>query len=71
MAFAGAAMAACPISVAITGATDHTVDTTVTNTGSETITIFTGNTVLAPENTLDVVVADACMTFSKHFPKLD
>lgn len=61
MALAGAAMAACPISVAITNATDHIVETAVTNTGSETITVFTGNTVLGPENTLDLLVADACM----------
>jgi deuterolysin len=62
VALAGAAMAAaaCP-SVEITGATGHVVDVTITNTGSEAITVFKGNTVLSDHNTMDLLVSDASM----------
>jgi hypothetical protein len=55
---AGAASAACPLSVEITGATNHVVDVAVTNTGSDTITVFKGNTVLSEHATKDLLVAD-------------
>lgn len=58
-AFAGAALAACPLSVEIVGTTDHIAQVAVTNTGSETITLYKGNTVLSDHATKDLVVADA------------
>ena len=59
VALAGAAMATCPLSVEIVGAADHVAQVAVTNTGSETITVFKGNTVLSDHATKDLVVADA------------
>ncbi|CAG8958007.1 hypothetical protein HYFRA_00000350 [Hymenoscyphus fraxineus] len=59
VALAGAAMAACPLSVEITGTTDHVATVAVTNTGSEAVTVFKGNTVLSEHNTMDLLVADA------------
>ncbi|KAJ4412440.1 hypothetical protein N0V82_008795 [Gnomoniopsis sp. IMI 355080] len=53
------AMAACPLSVAIVDAVDHTASITVTNTGSEAVTVFKGNTVLSDHDTQDVFVAAA------------
>ncbi|KAI1306403.1 Deuterolysin metalloprotease family-domain-containing protein [Xylaria venustula] len=58
-ALAGAAMAACPLSVEITGATGHVAEVVVTNTATEPITVFKGNTVLLDHATKDVVVTDA------------
>lgn len=59
VALAGVAMAACPLSVKITSTTDHIAEVAVTNTGSEAITVFKGNTVLSPHETLDLLVEDA------------
>lgn len=59
VALAGAAMAACPLSVEIVGATNHIAQVSVTNTGSETITVFKGNTVLSDHATKDLIVSDA------------
>ncbi|KAI9745236.1 MAG: hypothetical protein M1818_001514 [Claussenomyces sp. TS43310] len=59
IALAGAAMAACPLSVQIDGATDHVAQVAVKNTGNETITFFKGNTVLSDHATKDLLVADA------------
>ncbi|KAI0871461.1 Metalloprotease [Hypoxylon argillaceum] len=58
-AFAGAAMAACPLTVEITGAIGHVAQVAVTNTASEAITVFKGNTVLLDHATKDLLVADA------------
>ncbi|KAI1354608.1 Deuterolysin metalloprotease family-domain-containing protein [Xylaria sp. FL0043] len=58
-ALAGAAIAACPLSVEITGATGHVAQVAVTNTAKEAITVFKGNTVLLDHATKDVVVTDA------------
>ncbi|KAJ8119316.1 hypothetical protein ONZ43_g3709 [Nemania bipapillata] len=58
-ALAGAAMAACPLSVEITGATGHIAQVAVTNTADEAITVFKGNTVLLDHATKDLLVADA------------
>lgn len=60
-ALAGAAMAACPLSVEIAGSTDHTLHVSVTNTGDEAVTVFKGNTVLSEHNTMDIMVADEGM----------
>lgn len=57
---AGAAMAACPLSVQIVGADNHVAQVSVTNTGAEPITVFKGNTVLSEHATKDLVVTDAC-----------
>lgn len=51
-------MAACPLSVAIVDTVDHVASIAVTNTGSEAVTVFKGNTVLSDHNTQDVFVAD-------------
>lgn len=59
VALAGAAMAGCPLSVEIVGATNHIAQVSVTNTGSETITVFKGNTVLSDHATKDLIVSDA------------
>ncbi len=59
VALAGIAMAACPISVEIAGATDHIAHVAVTNTGTEAVTIFKGNTVFSEHTTKDLLVADA------------
>ncbi|KAI1828174.1 Deuterolysin metalloprotease family-domain-containing protein [Xylaria intraflava] len=58
-ALAGAAMAACPLSVEITGATGHVAQVAVTNTASEAMTVFKGNTVLVDHATKDLLVSDA------------
>ncbi|KAI0402714.1 Deuterolysin metalloprotease family-domain-containing protein [Xylaria palmicola] len=58
-ALAGAAMAACPLSVEITGATGHVAHVAVTNTANEAITVFKGNTVLLDHATKDLLVSDA------------
>ncbi|KAI8628784.1 Metalloprotease [Xylariaceae sp. FL1651] len=58
-ALAGAAMAACPLSVEITGATDHIAQVAVTNTAAEPLTVFKGNTVLIGHATKDLLVSDA------------
>lgn len=64
VALAGAAMAACPLSVEIVGATNHVAEVTVTNIGNETLTVFKGNTVLSPHATKDLLVSDAGMITS-------
>jgi hypothetical protein len=56
---AGAASAACPLSVSIAHADNHVVNVQVTNTGSETIQVFKGNTVFSAHETKDLLVADA------------
>jgi hypothetical protein len=61
VAFAGAAMAGCPLAVEIVGATNHIAQVSVTNTGSDTVTVFKGNTVLSDHATKDLVVSDAGM----------
>ena len=43
----------------IAGATDHVAQVAVTNTGSETLTVFKGNTVFSDHATKDLLVADA------------
>ncbi|KAH8878769.1 deuterolysin metalloprotease [Thozetella sp. PMI_491] len=57
-ALAGAASAACPLSVEITGASNHVAEVVVTNTGSETLQVFKGNTVFSEHATKDLLVAD-------------
>lgn len=57
VALAGTAMAACPLSVAIVDTADHTATVAITNTGSEAVTVFKGNTVLSDHETLDLVVS--------------
>jgi deuterolysin len=57
---AGAAMAACPLSVQIVGADHHVAQVSVTNTGAEAITVFKGNTVLSEHATKDLLVTDGC-----------
>ncbi|TVY28766.1 Neutral protease 2-like protein [Lachnellula hyalina] len=59
LALAGAAMAVCPLSVEIVGTADHVAQVAVTNNGTETITVFKGNTVLSDHATKDLVVAAA------------
>ncbi|KAF2437487.1 deuterolysin metalloprotease [Karstenula rhodostoma CBS 690.94] len=56
---AGAASAACPLSVSIADADHHVVNVQVTNTGSETLQVFKGNTVFSAHATKDLLVADA------------
>ncbi|KAH7409002.1 hypothetical protein BKA64DRAFT_742175 [Cadophora sp. MPI-SDFR-AT-0126] len=56
LAFAGAAIAACPLSVEITGAKNHVAQVAVTNTGAETLTVFKGNTVFSSHATKDLLV---------------
>jgi hypothetical protein len=59
---AGAASAACPLSVSIApDAGNHVVNVQVTNTGSETLQVFKGNTVFSAHATKDLLVADAGM----------
>lgn len=58
LALASSVMAACPLSVAIVDTVDHVASIAVTNTGSEAVTVFKGNTVLSDHNTQDVFVAD-------------
>ncbi|KAG0650474.1 Neutral protease [Hyphodiscus hymeniophilus] len=57
VAFAGVALAACPLSVEIAGTNAHIAQVAVTNTGSEAITVFKGNTVLSEHATKDLLVA--------------
>ncbi|KAG6357920.1 hypothetical protein INS49_013803 [Diaporthe citri] len=61
---AGAASAACPLSVEITDSKSHVINVAVTNTGNETISVFKGNTVFSDHATKDLLVADAedCLT---------
>jgi deuterolysin len=61
VALAGAAMAGCPLAVEIVGATHHVAQVSVTNTGSEVVTVFKGNTVLSSHATKDLIVSDAGM----------
>ena len=56
---AGAASAACPLSVSIADADNHLVNVAVTNTGSEAVQVFKGNTVFSSHATKDLLVADA------------
>ncbi|KAJ8113039.1 hypothetical protein OPT61_g4739 [Boeremia exigua] len=56
---ASAASAACPLSVSITDSTNHVVNVQVTNTGSETLQVFKGNTVFSAHATKDLLVSDA------------
>jgi deuterolysin len=63
-ALAGVAMAACPLSVEISGATHHVAHIAVTNTGADTLTIFKGNTVLSDHATKDLVVSNIGMLSS-------
>ncbi|KAL5444663.1 hypothetical protein PMIN06_008335 [Paraphaeosphaeria minitans] len=56
---AGAASAACPLAVSIAHADNHVVNVLVTNTGSETLQVFKGNTVFSDHATKDLLVADA------------
>jgi deuterolysin len=56
---AGAASAACPLSVSIADADNHVVNVQVTNMGSETLQVFKGNTVFSAHATKDLLVADA------------
>ena len=56
---AGAASAACPLSVSIAHAENHVVNVQVTNTGSETIQVFKCHTVFSSHETKDLLVADA------------
>jgi deuterolysin len=63
-ALAGAAMAACPLSVDIVGVTDHTVQVAVKNTANEAVTVFKGNTVLSEHATKDLLVSDASMSLA-------
>ncbi|KAB8291639.1 hypothetical protein EYC80_006439 [Monilinia laxa] len=58
-ALAGAAMAACPLSVEISGTTNHVAQVAITNTGAEAITVFKGNTVLSEHATLDLLASTA------------
>jgi deuterolysin len=64
VALAGVAAASCPLSVQITGTTNHVAQVSITNTGNETLTVFKGNTVLSEHATKDLLVADASMQFS-------
>ncbi|KAH8646171.1 hypothetical protein BX600DRAFT_157524 [Xylariales sp. PMI_506] len=57
-ALAGTAAAGCPLSVEISGATNHIAHVAVTNTGNEVLTVFKGNTVLNEHPTLDLLVSD-------------
>lgn len=58
---AGAASAACPLSVSIADASNHIVNVQVTNTGTETLQVFKGNTVFSAHATQDLLVSDAGM----------
>jgi deuterolysin len=59
VALAGVAIATCPLTVEITGATAHVAHVAVTNTGAEALTVFKGNTVLSPHATKDLLISDA------------
>ncbi|KAJ0344451.1 hypothetical protein COL154_007845 [Colletotrichum chrysophilum] len=56
---AGAASATCPLSVQISNSDAHVVSVAVTNTGSETLQVFKGNTVFSDHATKDLLVTDA------------
>lgn len=62
-ALAGAAMAACPLSVEISGTTNHVAQVAITNTGAEPITVFKGNTVLSEHATLDLLASTGMVDF--------
>ncbi|KAG9244903.1 hypothetical protein BJ878DRAFT_47137 [Calycina marina] len=59
IALAGAAMAACPLTVDIVSTDAHVATVAVTNIGSDAITVFKGNTVLSEHATMDLLVSDA------------
>lgn len=61
-ALAGVAIAGCPLSVEIVGVTNHIATVSVTNTGSDTVTVFKGNTVFSNHSTKNLVVTDAGMS---------
>jgi len=61
-ALAGITIAGCPLSVEIVGITDHIATVAVTNTGSDTVTVFKGNTVLSNHATKNLVVTNAGMS---------
>jgi deuterolysin len=69
VALASAAMAACPLSVEIAGATDHIAHVAVTNTGNETLTVFKGNTVFSDHATKDLLISNAGMLSLPHQSK--
>ncbi|KAF9872318.1 hypothetical protein CkaCkLH20_10145 [Colletotrichum karsti] len=56
---AGAVSATCPLAVEITNSDNHVVNVAVTNTGSETLQVFKGNTVFSEHATKDLLVTDA------------
>lgn len=56
---AGAASAACPLSISISDTGNHVVNVQVTNAGSKTLQVFKGNTVFSAHETKDLLVADA------------
>ncbi|OHF04141.1 deuterolysin metalloprotease [Colletotrichum orchidophilum] len=56
---AGAASATCPLSIEITNSENHVVNVAVTNTGSEAVSVFKGNTVFSDHATQDLLVTDA------------
>ncbi|KAI1333609.1 Deuterolysin metalloprotease family-domain-containing protein [Xylariaceae sp. FL0016] len=58
-ALAGAAMAACPLSVEVTGTTGNVAQVAITNTASEAVTVFKGNTAMLDHATMDLLVSDA------------
>jgi deuterolysin len=64
VALAGAATAACPLAIEITGTTGHVAQVAVKNTGNEALTVFRGNTVLSEHETKDLVVETAGMYMS-------
>lgn len=63
VALAGAAYAACPLSVEIAGAENHVAQVAVTNTGTEAVTVFKGNTVFSEHATKDLLVTAAGTLF--------
>lgn len=65
-ALAGAAMAACPLSVEISGADKHVVQVAVTNNGAEALSVFRGNTVFSPHSTLDLAIEVGMKTLLEH-----
>lgn len=72
VALAGVAMAACPLSIEIAGASNHVAQVAVTNTGSEAVTVFKGNTVFSEHATKDLLVSDSGISpfssFFRHSP---
>lgn len=68
MLLAGAASAACPLSISIADSSNHVVNVQVTNTGSETLQVFKGNTIFSAHGTKDLLVTDAGVhTLKSHF----